>query len=142
MINEKIKLELIKATYDRDEVKKSILRVVLGEISRIITKLPTDSNDFKQYKETGFLSNEHVIKILLKLEKDLLQINSKESLEELKIISEFLPKKLSEEEIKSAIMSIVLSNEGLSFKELKTLFDLNYPYQDGKIVSKYIKELK
>lgn len=124
-IEEKIRERLHAAMKNNDAFEKSILRTILAEFSRI----GKDINDLK------------ALEILIKIRKDLYEVNTDESLKEAELVSEYLPKVMSDEEIKNVIEAILITNEGIKFKTVKDIFDKEYPGQDGAKVAKIIKEL-
>lgn len=126
-IEQQIRERLQKAMKNSNAFEKSILRVILSEF---------------YYKNDGKpLDDESAKKALTKIRKDLLETNTDHSKLEADFVSEYLPKIMTEEEIESALMGLILVNEGIEFKPLKTLFDQHYPGQNGAIVAKHIKEL-
>ena len=92
MLIEKIKADLKQAMIDKDEKKKSTLRMVLGEIPRLNKKAGEGATD--QEVET-------IIKRLIKSETIVLEasgIDESES-EYIKILDSYLPKMMDQEEI-------------------------------------------
>lgn len=126
-IEEKLRERLKKAMKNSNAFEKSIIRVILSEFYRENKGKPVDDKDAEKF--------------LIKIRKDLLETNTEPSKHEADFVSEYLPKIMTEEEIESALMGLILVNEGIEFKPLKTLFDQHYPGQNGAIVAKHIKEL-
>ena len=141
MIHEDLKKRLTKAIYNQDDFEKSILRVILGEISIFKGRMSVKSIEDLKCENSEYLPDEVVTPILIKIRKDLLETNTEHSLKEATLVSEYLPKIMSEKEIENALMAIILVKEGSTFKEIKTIFDTTYPGQNGQIVAKYIKQL-
>ena len=126
-IEEKLRERLKKAMKNSNAFEKSIIRVILSEF---------------YYKNDGKpLDDELAKKVLTKIRKDLEETNTEQSKHEADFVSEYLPKIMTEEEIESGLMALILVNEGIEFKPLKVLFDQHYPGQNGAIVAKHIKEL-
>ena len=126
-IEEKLRERLKKAMKNSNAFEKSIIRVILSEF---------------YYKNDGKpLNDEEAKKALTKIRKDLLETNTDLSKLEAELVSEYLPKSMTEKEIEDALMALLLVNEGIEFKPLKALFDQHYPGQNGAIVAKHIKEL-
>jgi uncharacterized protein YqeY len=103
----------------------------------------------------GDLTDDEIIKILIKYGKEL-----KESIEEFKkvgkneeaeqhekelnIVSEFLPKQLSPEEIKSIVQNTIEELGATSIKDMgKVMKDViaKHPGVDGKIVNQFVREI-
>ena len=141
MIHENLKKRLTTAIYNQDDFEKSILRVILGEIAIFKGRMSIKSLKDLKCENSEYLPDEVVTPILIKIRKDLLETNTKDSLKEAELVSEYLPKIMSEKEIENALMAIILVKEGSTFKEIKTIFDTTYPGQSGQIVAKYIKQL-
>ena len=124
-IEEKIRERLHIAIKINDVFEKSILRTILGEFAR----------KGKNINDT--LATE----VLVEIRKNLYEVNTVDSLKEAELVSEYLPRIMSEEEIEFELSAIILSNEGIKFKVLKDTFDKEFPGQNGAIVAKIIKEL-
>lgn len=125
-LQDRIHGDLKVAMLARDKDKMSLLRVIIGEFSRIDLKDKTDKN----------LTDEQVIRILKKLAENALQLGN---LNEIDILAEYLPKSLSREELTSEIDKIFLVvvaplNMGTVMKLLKAL---GIPY-DGKMANEII----
>ncbi len=86
-LQEKIKKDLNEAMKAKQEDKKSVLRVILGEMSRL---------------ESKELSDDDVIRLLKKLvksEKEVVEKKGEQSSFYLEFIESYLPKAASEEDI-------------------------------------------
>ena len=83
-------------------------------------------------------SNNDVIRVIKKMIESNKLINSNESLNENKLLEQFIPKQLTEEQIKA-----IISGENFkSIKECMTFFKDNYiGLYDGKTVSKIYNTL-
>ena len=86
-----LKKDLAQAMKDRDTAKKEALRVILGELSRAVTKVLEDKEVVR------------ILKKLVKSEKELLNKREEQDSEYLQIIESYLPQMASEEQIKSWI---------------------------------------
>jgi uncharacterized protein YqeY len=99
-LKEKISKDFIDAYKGGDKVRKTLLSVIKAEITT------TEKNN-----SISDLSDQEIIKILLKTSKNLNETislsGSTEAKAELLILEEYLPKKLSEEEIESKLISIL-----------------------------------
>ncbi|MBC8432626.1 MAG: GatB/YqeY domain-containing protein [Desulfobacterales bacterium] len=91
-LKEQIKHDLTAAMKAKDEAKKSALRVVLGEFSRLDRKELIDDDVVK------------ILKKLIKAEKEVIQIKGERAdYEFVTILENYLPKMATEAEIKSWI---------------------------------------
>ena len=87
-LKEQIKQDLTAAMKAKDEKKKSALRVILGELSRLDKKELVDDDVFK------------ILKKLIKAEKEVLQQKVERADDEfVKIVENYLPKMATEAEI-------------------------------------------
>ena len=129
MLREKINKDFVSAFRNKDKVKKDLLSVIKSEIQSVEKKTNTD------------LSDNEVIKILNKTSKSLketIKNNDDKNLKyELKIVESYLPKQMTEDEIREKIKSLYQSganNMGAFMKEFKTLS------ADKKLVSQIARE--
>jgi uncharacterized protein YqeY len=129
-LKERISKDYIDAFKKRETLKKTLLSVVKGEIQ---TK--------EKNSNIETLSDEEVTKILNKMVKSLkdsLDNGSVEAKEELKILSSYLPKEMSEDEIKNKVQDLIdsgVNNIGQVMKEFSKL------PADKKLVSKHFRDL-
>ena len=87
-LKKQIKQDLTAAMKAKDEKKKSALRVILGELSRLDKKELVDDDVFK------------ILKKLIKAEKEVLQQKVDRTDDEfVKIVENYLPKMATEAEI-------------------------------------------
>ena len=87
-LKEQIKQDLTAAMKAKDEKKKSALRVILGELSRLDKKELVDDDVFK------------ILKKLIKAEKEVLQQKVERAEDEfVEIVENYLPKMATEAEI-------------------------------------------
>ena len=95
-LKQRISTDYITAFKSKDAVRKSILSVVKGDIQTV-------------EKNTGVadLSDEDVMKILVKtvknLNETLSQTQDAESTAQLAVLSEYMPKQLTREEVKAKV---------------------------------------
>ena len=142
MLNEQIDSLIKEATFAKQTDKVAVLRLIKAEFLK-----------FKTAKNAKPLDEVAEITILNKMVKDrnesaTLYMTSNrndlatQELNEVKIISEFLPKPVTEEELNNAITEIIANiepikkNMGLIIKEVKA----KYPQADGKVVSQLVQE--
>ena len=141
MLNEQIDNLIKEATFAKQTDKVAVLRLIKAEFLK-----------FKTAKNAKPLDEVAEITILNKMVKDrnesaMLYMNSNrndlatQELNEVKIISEFLPKPVTEEELTNAVNKVILTiepikkNMGLIIKEVKA----KYPQADGKILAKLVQ---
>ena len=130
-IQEQISEDLKEALKSRDTQKLSYLRVVAAEFSRI--------NSIDGSKNH---SDEVITKKLRELEENA-KLMSNEY--ELGVLSNYLPKKLTEEQIKPIVLGIINLNHITSMKEMGKVMGLlkqdpNSSLIDNTIASRIIKE--
>ena len=137
----KINKQLQKALKEKNELRLSTLRMMKSKILYVNAK--------------GDLPDPEIIKIIKKYSKEL-----KESIEEFKkverafeaekheqelcIVSEFLPKELSAEEIKNIVQQAIQEVGATSIKEMgKVMKEVisKHPGIDGKVVNQFVREL-
>jgi uncharacterized protein YqeY len=137
---DKINSELQKALKEKDELRLSTFRMMKSKILYVNAR--------------GDLPDAEIIKILKKYAKEL-----KESIEEFKkvgraaevekhekelaIVSLYLPKELSPEEIKNIVQQTIQELGATSIKEMgKVMKEVigKHPGIDGKIVNQFVRE--
>ena len=140
-IFEKITQALQAAMKARDELRLSVLRMVKSKILYVNAR--------------GDLPDAEVIKIITKYGKDI-----KEAIEEFKkfgrseavaknekelaIVSEYLPKELSPEEVKSLVQKVIAETGAASIKEMgKVMKEVlaKSPGIDAKLVNQFVREI-
>lgn len=138
---QKISDDIKKAMKEKDTLRLSTLRMMKSKLLYVNAR--------------GDLSEAEIIKILTKYAKNL-----KEAIEEaqkagrtevveqteaeLKIVSEYLPKELSEAEIKEIVEKTIQSINATSMKEMGQVMKeitKNHPGIDGKVVSSLVREM-
>lgn len=123
-LQEKIQSDLKVAMMNKDVHKRDLIRVLIGEINRV-------GKD---------VSDDDVSKIVKKMTDNAILMDNQF---EIDILSNYLPKMLTEKEIENVIDQFILDNNinsikqmGLVMKYLKDEFGLSI---DGKIASSLIK---
>ena len=130
MLKTKLKDELIIAMKDKNQLRVSTLRMVNASIKDLEISQRTNN-------QTDEISDNDIIDILVKMVKQRKEAAdtykqgnrddlSKKELDEIKIIEEFLPKQLSEDEVIKIIESLISENNisdisgmGLLMSEIK-----------------------
>ena len=130
-IQEQIIEDLKNAMKSRNTELISYLRVVIAEFSRIKT-----DDGAKNHND------EVITKVLRSLEETAKEMGNEF---EVKVLSKYLPKKFSEEQISAIVLGIINLNNITSMKEMGKVMGLlkqdpNYPLIDNNIASKIIKE--
>lgn len=130
-LKEKINKDYMEAFKSKNAIAKSLLSVIKGDIQTVEKNINSDS-----------LSDEDVMKILLKTSKSLKETislsNDSNSKLELEILESYLPKQMSREDILSKINELIssgISNIGGIMKEFSSL------PADKKLVSEVAKEV-
>jgi len=123
-LQEKIQSDLKMAMLNKDVNKRDLIRVLIGEINRM-------GKD---------VSDEDVLKIIKKMTENASLMNNEI---EINILSEYLPKMLTEQEIDVIISDYILNNNinnikqmGLVMKYLKDEYGSSI---DGKVASLIFK---
>ena len=99
-IQEHLKKDLTQAMKDKDEEKKNILRVILGELGRQANKEIEDADTVK------------IIKKLVKSEKEVLaRSNAGETNRFIAVAESYLPQMAAEEQIRAWIASNINFSE-------------------------------
>ena len=148
MLKTKLKDELIKAMKDKDKLKVSTLRMVNASIKDLEISQRTNNQEDE-------ISDNEIIDILVKMVKQRKEAAdtykqgnrddlSKKELDEIKIIEEYLPKQLSEDEIIKIIEDLISKNNisdisgmGLLMSEIKKKYSGQL---DLGLASKIIKD--
>lgn len=97
-LQERINSDLTVAIKTKHEKAKNVLRVVIGELNRKIEK------------EGKILSDESVTKSIQKMINDLKVVNTVEANEEIEILSLYVPKELSEHDLRILIGDLFRKN--------------------------------
>jgi uncharacterized protein YqeY len=133
MLKNQISSDHLVAFKSKDQISKSILSVVKGEIQTQEKNLSISD-----------LSDEDVIKILNKTVKSLNETISKsgdlESKLQLEVVSKYLPKQMSESEISEIISGMISENSDIKIGDIMKKFaGVN---ADKKLVSQIFNSLK
>ena len=122
---------MIAAMKAGDQTRKTLLKVILGELNRLDSKSPSD---------------EEVIKVLIKMRKNLEEIGDEKALAEIEILNEFLPKQMTEEEVTSIVKALIsaYSPEERNIKIMGRLiknFQMMHPGAiEGSVLSQIVKK--
>lgn len=125
----------------KDEFRLSALRMMKSKILYVNAR--------------GDMPDAEATKIIGKFAKELTEAageakkvgrlpDAEKSERELKIVSEYLPKQLSAEEIKQAVESAIKEIGAASIKEMGNVMKAvlaKHPGVDGKLVSQFVREL-
>ena len=148
MLKTKLKDELIIAMKDKNQLRVSTLRMVNASIKDLEISQRTNN-------QTDEVSDNDIIDILVKMVKQRKEAAdtykqgnrddlSKKELDEIKIIEEFLPKQLSEDEVIKIIEGLISENNisdisgmGLLMSEIKKKYSGQL---DLGLASKIIKD--
>ena len=140
MLIDTIKKENMLALKNKDENKRAVLSVIINKYMIAGYEAKAKGKE---------LSDDDLLKIISKQVKELeeekesyVQANREDSVkkieEQISVISSYLPKLLSEEEIKT----IILSLEDKSIPSVMKYFKTNYPNKvDMGVVNKVLKSL-
>lgn len=137
----KVNSELQKALKEKNELRLATIRMVKSKILYVNAR--------------GDLPDPEIVKIIKKYAKELKQaieefkkVNKNEEAatheKELEIVSEFLPKELSPEEVKKIVEQVVKETGATSIKEMgKVMKEVlaKHPGIDGKVVNQFVREL-
>ena len=144
MLNDQIDQLIKEAMLEKDALRTNVLRAIKAKF--IEFKTAKNAKPLDEVAEISILNK--MIKdrnesAALYIENNRLDLAQKE-LEEAKIIGEFVPSAVTEEELKGCINLIITNdiepikkNMGLIIKKVKE----KYPQSDGKIVSKLVQNV-
>lgn len=126
---EQINYDITSAMIAKDNLKRDILKVLKGEIERNKGKFDLTNND--------------IIKLVKKLIEGILETTNNEV--EISVLEKYIPKQMTENEIKIAI-KLVKNSEGLNspkdMGKVMSYFKLNFDgLYDGKMLSTIVKEI-
>ena len=134
-LKDKINLDYINALKSKDKSKISTYRLILSGIKDLdisnrsgLNKKNTDDGDIKKLLKKMIKQRSESIDIYKKSNrKDLLEVEQKES----EILSDYLPKQLSEEETKKICTQTVSALGASSIKDMgKVMGELKKKYAD------------
>lgn len=118
-----IKHERLAARKLRDEVRSSILTVLLGEIETRESRTRTE------------LSSDEIVSIIRKLIESCEMTGD---YSEVEVLKEFLPAQLTEEELRSVIVKLGSTNIGEVMKHLKSEYQGKF---DGKLAASIFNQI-
>ncbi len=130
-LQEQIKQDLIAAMKAKDEEKKSILRVIMGEFSRQAQKEVSDADVIK------------IVKKLVKSEKEVLDKSGDAGANRfIEVAENYLPEMASEEDIKTWIaVNIDFSRFKNKMQAMGPIMKHFGDQADGNFVKKILSEL-
>lgn len=149
MIVHDIRAQLVTSMREKDEVKKNILRIILGDLStsEVRSGKPSTDDDARRIIKKLIESNVETLKFCADRPENFSKLTRENS-----ILSSFLPKTLSKEDINSYIYlsSTMITSEikgaksdgqatGILVKWLKLN---NYGHFDGIVAAEAVKELR
>ena len=130
-IKEQINQELKVAMKSGDSLKKNLLRVVLSEIDRSVEK-------------NVELTDDTVQKVVAKMVKSAEMVGTDEAKTEIHILTEYLPKMLSEDETITIVDNLITSLNIESKRDMgKLMGSISKEYGnsiDKKLVSQIVNE--
>lgn len=130
-IQETLKADLKHALKEKNEERKSTIRVILGEFSRLETKELSDDEAIK------------VLKKLVKAEKETLEKKgATEESEFIAIVNSYLPKEVTAEEIETWIRkNIDLSSFKNKMQAMKPVMSHFGSSADGNLIKEILTRL-
>ncbi len=144
MLKEDIQKQLKEAMKSRDEVRVRTLRMVISAIKNF------------EVEKMGEASDEEVIQIIQKeakkrkeaieeYEKAGREDLAKSEREELEILMGYLPKQMSEDEIRSMALEVIKEVGASSLKDLGKVMKVIMPRvkgrADGKVVNRIVRDI-
>ena len=144
MVLDKLKQDLTEAQKNKDSVRTSVLRLMLSEIHNADIEIKASGKE---------MSEDDLNKVLLREAKkrresiEAYKTGGREDLvaeesAELKVIEEYLPEQISQEEIEKVVQEVVSANAGANFGEImKQSMAKLQGKADGKVVSQVVNGL-
>lgn len=145
-LEELIQNDLVNATKEKDTVKVDTLRLVKSEIMKAKTSPGFDASKFddtavQKIMQKMCKEREETAEIYLANGRNDL---ANKELDEKKIISEYLPKQATKEEVESIVKSIICEVGATSIKDMGKVMKLATSElgsrSDGKTISTIVKE--
>lgn len=128
-LTEQINYDITSAMIAKDNVARDILKVLKGEIERNKGKVE--------------LTDADIVKLVKKLMEGIVETTNNES--EIKVLEKYVPKQMSENEIKIAINLVKDTEDWNSPKDMgkvMSYFKANFDgLYDGKLLSTIVKEI-
>lgn len=126
-IQEQIKQDLRAAMVGGDKEITSLLRVILGEFSRVGKEV----------------SDEEALSVIKKMHKNATELGNKF---EMKILDEYLPRMLGPMQVKTLISGIIQANKFSGMKDMGAVMKIikqhpMAPQMDGKLSASIVREL-
>jgi uncharacterized protein len=141
-VKAKLSADMKEAMRAKDKKTTSVLRMILSEMQYAKTAAGSDGNDLDDVAALKVVAAYN--KRLKKSLSDYPDGEMKDAIVfEMSIAERYLPKKASEEEVRTVVEKIMAANEGAHFGVIMkaTLAELG-DAGDGGLVSKVIKELQ
>jgi uncharacterized protein YqeY len=137
MVKERIAKEIKDAMKSGDKLKVSVLRMLLADIINV----EKSGKDFKHIDVIrGY--GKKLKKTIEEYERLHIQDKIMSYNEELKIVEEFLPKQMSDEELKQVVMELIESEKpGDMGMAIKIVMGKYKDIADGKKVQALVKEI-
>ncbi len=140
MLIDQIKAANIQAMKDRDQTSRAVLSVVLTRYKLQEVELKSQGKEIGDAELLSIIQK--VLKELFDEKEGYLKVNNQERADNIakqeEVLSSYLPKQLSEEEIKT----IILSLEDKSVPSVMKHFKMNYAGQvDMSLVNKVLRSL-
>jgi len=142
MLKDKIKADSVEALKQGDKFKVGVLRFLLSLIDKKEMQLPP--NSMKEEDVLGVLRKELKNKEdSIKMFKEASRADLYEPVEkEVEIVMAYMPKELSEEEVKEIVKKVIAENEGADFATaMRESMKVVAGRAGGQIVSQTVREL-
>jgi len=130
LLKSRVNKDYMKALKEKNSLKKNLFSVIKGEIQRV-----------EKNQKLENLSDEEVLKIITKTYKSLKEMESlgnESSKEESLLLESYLPKLLSEEEVREIIKGLIYVDESINIGKIMSHFS-NFS-ADKKSVSSIARE--
>ena len=144
MLKEKIQKDLKEAMKSKNEVRVRTLRMVIAAIKNFEVEKMKDATDEEvlQVIQKEAKKRREAIEEYEKAGREDLVKSEKEELE---VLMEYLPKQLSEDEIRSIALEVVKEVGASSLKDLGKVMKVIMPRvkgrTDGKVVNRIVREI-
>lgn len=140
MLKEQVTKDIIQAMKDKDNIKKGTLQLVKGNIENLEIE---KKRDLKPTEEVQVIQKEvkQTKEALADAEKygrsDLVEANERK----LEILSKYLPKQLSEDEVREVLVSLGINSDMNMGQAMKIAMPKLSGKTDNSLISKLVKEL-
>ena len=127
-LKDTLNADMKAAMLSKDNRKRDVLRVLKAEISR---------------EEAGLkiFSEQEVITLIRKMIKNLETVVSDDSKEEIKILEEYIPQLMSDDQVKVALADIIATLGATSAKDMGSVMKAFKAQHDGKADNKLVSTL-